>query len=173
VSVNIVQGPGVKRVKADGKQRATGKSAGKARRVKGNGPTPRSISYDPAHCARLVAHAETGAAVADYADAIGVPPSTLIQWARTNPEFLEALQIALAKLGLEAHRQVCDLRDALLLRWSDRWSDLERHIYAATDAAEADQLMRSLSDIAPKAWLEQAEALLAWIAIEKAGRQKT
>lgn len=146
-------------MKADAK-RTTGKPAGKAQRAKGNGAPPRGrpISYDPVHCTRIVAHAETGAPLAVYADLIGVPPSTLIEWAHVHPEFLNALQLAVAILGLEMARQVAELRGALLLKFDD----VQKRLLATTDAAEADQLMRGLSDLGPMAWLAQADSVLAW-----------
>jgi len=129
-------------------------------------PTP--PAYDPVHCTRIVAHAESGATVVDYADAIGVPPSTLIEWPHAHPEFLKALRLALATLGLKTAQQAADLRNAVLLRWFD----IDSRLFATTDAAEADQLVRRLSDLAPQAWLGQAHSILAWFrmgASEKVG----
>jgi transposase-like protein len=147
-------------MKAEGKKRAIGKPAKKVQRAKGKAATRpgRPISYDPVHCARIVAHAETGAPVAEYADAIGVPPSTLIEWARTHPEFLKALQLALATLGLEMVQRVNKLKIELV----QRVAEIESRLFAATDPAELDALLRTMADFAPNELRDRTDSFLVW-----------
>lgn len=60
--------------------------------------TPKKIGrptkYDPAHCDKVVELGRQGKSVEQISSALGFHYKTLLGWAETHPEFLEAMELA-------------------------------------------------------------------------------
>jgi len=58
-------------------------------------PVGRPSEYDPAFCEQVIAFGKEGYSKAEMAAGLGATRQTLDNWARANPDFLDAVQTAL------------------------------------------------------------------------------